>query len=624
MRRLLGLFAGFAVLALLLAACGGLAGEPPIVSTLSPPTAAPEDVGHPVAPPDLAAGAQIFAANCTRCHGASGAGDGELVASGQIPKIASFRDPATSFGVAPKDWFSIVSDGKIANLMPPWRGMLDEEQRWAVTMYVYTLADTPDQLAAGATVYSANCAECHGDSGKGDGPKAKEITRPMPDFTSQVKLVSLSDSTIYNIATKGQGAQMPAFADKLTDDQRRAVAAYVRTLSLGNASALRQPQPPNATPEVTAPALAAPITATISGRITNGTAGAALPPNLPVTLYAITQTAQGFTNQPYSAVAGADGSYNVPNVVVDPTKSYIVSTLYRGRVFPGKLMTGDALANDPNMPITIYELTEDPTVVHIASMDFQVDAVGEGLQVLQDVVFKNTSDRMYTNSVAIDQNHYASVIVGLPPGAFGLAFPDASRYTLAQNNSVVVDSVPVLPGEDHDVQFSYFVPYTDGAVIEQSVYYITDAKVRLLLHPDAITATSKQLLPAGTETIQSLIYQVYSGQLVLKPGDTIRYDLAGAPPSAATVAAANSSQLPIILILGLVAEAMIVGALFYLYLRRRKPSAPSRQAVTDALIRQIAELDNQHSAGTVEEADYQTRRAQLKARLAELMQPDKK
>ena len=39
----------------------------------------------------------------------------------------------------------------------------------------------------------------------------------------------------------------------------------------------------------------------------------------------------------------------------------------------------------------------------------------------------------------------------------------------------------------------------------------------------------------------------------------------------------------------------------------------------DGLIRQIAELDNQRDAGQIDEALYQSQRAQLKARLAELM-----
>ena len=44
------------------------------------------------APPDIAAGAQIFAQNCVRCHGAGGEGNGELVKSGQVPPPLSFTD----------------------------------------------------------------------------------------------------------------------------------------------------------------------------------------------------------------------------------------------------------------------------------------------------------------------------------------------------------------------------------------------------------------------------------------------------------------------------------------------------------------------------------------------------
>src|SRR5690242_4509938 len=78
-------FAVVLAASLLLAGCGGLAGEPRIVSTLPPSTAAPTEAPYPSSPPDIAAGAQIFAENCTRCHGVGGAGDGELVKSGQVP-----------------------------------------------------------------------------------------------------------------------------------------------------------------------------------------------------------------------------------------------------------------------------------------------------------------------------------------------------------------------------------------------------------------------------------------------------------------------------------------------------------------------------------------------------------
>src|SRR5689334_5614391 len=93
---------------LLLAGCGGLAGEPQIVSTLPPSTAAPTEPPYPSSAPDIAAGAQIFAQNCVRCHGTGGAGDGELVKSGQVPPPLSFADPKTSSADTPVIWYNTI------------------------------------------------------------------------------------------------------------------------------------------------------------------------------------------------------------------------------------------------------------------------------------------------------------------------------------------------------------------------------------------------------------------------------------------------------------------------------------------------------------------------------------
>src|SRR5258705_4356331 len=93
-RRVIGILLIIGVASL--TACGGLAGEPPIVATFPPqPTSLPDtDVGYPLQPPDLARGAQVFAANCTRCHGTTGAGDGELVKYGQVAPVAFLLHPA--------------------------------------------------------------------------------------------------------------------------------------------------------------------------------------------------------------------------------------------------------------------------------------------------------------------------------------------------------------------------------------------------------------------------------------------------------------------------------------------------------------------------------------------------
>lgn len=129
------------VIALMVAGCGGLSGEPRIVVTFAPtPTAlSATQVADLLTNPDLERGAAIFAQNCTACHGAGGRGDGRLVANGQMAGIPDFTNPAMLSVQTPQDYFTVITEGRLDKLMPPWGGALSEADRWAVTSYVYAL-----------------------------------------------------------------------------------------------------------------------------------------------------------------------------------------------------------------------------------------------------------------------------------------------------------------------------------------------------------------------------------------------------------------------------------------------------------------------------------------------------
>jgi mono/diheme cytochrome c family protein len=146
------------LVAVVLAACQGLGGEPLVVSTLPPrPTVAP--VVEPEGAPDLALGARVYAENCTRCHGLTGKGDGEFVLSGQVTGVADLTDPQTVAGKTPVDYFNIITNGNLEKLMPPWGEELTEAERWAVTYYVYGLSSSsPAEVASAGTPLPATTA----------------------------------------------------------------------------------------------------------------------------------------------------------------------------------------------------------------------------------------------------------------------------------------------------------------------------------------------------------------------------------------------------------------------------------------------------------------------------------
>jgi len=96
----------------------------------------------------------------------------------------------------------------------------------------------PPSLARGAAVYRERCAACHGETGRGDGPKAKSLKGPRPaSLADPAVMGSTSLLEIFRkIAIGVPGTAMPEFAADLSDDDRWAVAAYVATIQYGGSA----------------------------------------------------------------------------------------------------------------------------------------------------------------------------------------------------------------------------------------------------------------------------------------------------------------------------------------------------------------------------------------------------
>jgi len=100
----------------------------------------------------------------------------------------------------------------------------------------YNIVPYPRQLpsfASGKKLYDENCAQCHGATGKGDGPGRESMNPKMPppaNFTDPERIGALSPFKAFNTSTFGvEGTAMASFA-ALTEDQRWQVAFYVFSL----------------------------------------------------------------------------------------------------------------------------------------------------------------------------------------------------------------------------------------------------------------------------------------------------------------------------------------------------------------------------------------------------------
>jgi high-affinity iron transporter len=103
-------------------------------------------------------------------------------------------------------------------------------------MTAYQIIPYPRQLPAlesGKTLYLDNCAQCHGESGNGDGPGRETMNPKTPapaNFTDPERMAGLSPFKVFNTASFGvEGTAMASFA-ALSDEQRWQVAFYVLSL----------------------------------------------------------------------------------------------------------------------------------------------------------------------------------------------------------------------------------------------------------------------------------------------------------------------------------------------------------------------------------------------------------
>jgi mono/diheme cytochrome c family protein len=89
---------------------------------------------------------------------------------------------------------------------------------------------SPANVAAGRKLYLDKCAECHGETGKGDGSQAK-MYDPLPsNLTDAVHMNSVSDGELFYKISEGH-RPMPAFKKRYTEEQRWQLVLFIRSLS---------------------------------------------------------------------------------------------------------------------------------------------------------------------------------------------------------------------------------------------------------------------------------------------------------------------------------------------------------------------------------------------------------
>jgi mono/diheme cytochrome c family protein len=563
------------LLVLLLSACSGLAGEPEIVATMPAQMDSIEEVTPPPSPPDLADGQRIFQQNCTSCHGAEGNGQGELVQSGEVPRMPSFLDDAHMREQSPADYYDIITSGNLENLMPPWADSLTQQERWNVAMYVYTMHYDPGQIERGAEF--------------------------LPDASSE--FVTISDAALVEQIRDSNPA--------LQLGQARAAAAYRRVQSLLNFAAAHG----DAASE---PAI---DSATLTGTITNETDGSSVPDNAQIILR-FGNFEDGLQSREPDSIS--DGTFTFNDVPVDSGYEYVIFTIHQNLPFTSEFVTGSDLEATTSLPITIYDVTEDTSVVQLETMDLrieelQVEGLGTGLVFTQTNTYLNTSDEVFA-VLPPGQNQPVSLLVQIPPGAVVLN-SNNPRYLVSQEQYTVVDTEPVEPGR-HIVDLIYFVPYEESAVIDLPVNRDFKGEVNLVMLPQQLEVISDVLQQQGNEVIEEgdeqEVITRYSGTYDLVPNESVVFEVQGALFGSANTSTSGevvTGDVLLPLVIVVVVTLLVIGGVL-LWMQSRPVSLDEQISQVSA---ELERLEKMHSAGRINHDVYQRQRAELEARLDSLL-----
>jgi mono/diheme cytochrome c family protein len=82
----------------------------------------------------------------------------------------------------------------------------------------------------GRRLYEQHCLECHGPQGRGDGAKAPFLS-PRPGNLVSAATSAKSDRDLLKVIAQGRPrTAMPAWKDRLSDEEQREVLRYIRSL----------------------------------------------------------------------------------------------------------------------------------------------------------------------------------------------------------------------------------------------------------------------------------------------------------------------------------------------------------------------------------------------------------
>ncbi|MHB0965686.1 MAG: hypothetical protein ACYC36_04450 [Bellilinea sp.] len=338
-----------------------------------------------------------------------------------------------------------------------------------------------------------------------------------------------------------------------------------------------------------------------------------------------------------------DGNFTITEVPFQVGLGYTAAVVFEETTYYSPMLWAEAEITEANVEVPVYESTPDLAAVRVEQMHVLFDFAQDGMEVKELFALSNLGERTVRAGQNIPGNSEvkASVLFPLPENADFINFEPQDNTRFIKYAGGFADLAPIQPGEMVNMLIAGFLlPYTDPQTFTFQTTLPVQSVDFVLPHTSGMTLSAEGLgEPEKVEGQDGQIYDLYPLEAI-PAGTSLVLTFTGEPniPTNGTVIPVETSptpsKLPITVGLGILGVALAAGGV-YGWVRSTKRSADGVDGEEeageaaeeedapgfDALLAQIARLDEQYEQGGLDEKEYHSRReslmAQAKTALAE-------
>ena len=331
----------------------------------------------------------------------------------------------------------------------------------------------------------------------------------------------------------------------------------------------------------------------------------------------------------------ADGNFTITEVPFQVGLGYTAAVVFEETTYYSPMIWAEEGITEANLEVPVYESTPDLAAVRVEQMHVLFDFAQDGMEVKELFALSNLGERTVRAGQNIPGNSEvkASVLFPLPENADFINFEPQDNTRFIKYAGGFADLAPIQPGEMVNmIVAGYLLPYTDPQTFTFQTSLPVQSVNFVLPHTSGMTISAEGLgEPEKVEGQDGQIYDLYPLEAI-PAGTSLVLTFTGEPniPTNGTVVPAEATsspdKLPITIGLGILGVALATGGV-YGWVRSTKSSVDGLDEEEevgesseeedspgfDALLAQIARLDEQYEQGGLDEKEYRSRRESLMA-----------